>query len=131
MASPKFHHGTWLAKDSTTILVYSISSESKEILAGASSKCDDVHIEDRQKRVSRNALSVPSQHEETIMNPPASLGATATTNEPLQSTQADRPIVLWVLTGVLIAIAVTVLVLDASLSTEQRIALLIQSGIFP
>jgi hypothetical protein len=65
------------------------------------------------------------------MNPPASLGATATTNEPSQSTQADRPIVLWVLTGVLIAIAVTVLVLDASLSTEQRIALLIQSGMFP
>jgi hypothetical protein len=111
--------------------MHSISSESKEILAGASLKCDDVHIEDRQKRVSRNALSVPFQREETIMNPPTALTASVTTSEPSQTVRADRSIVLWVVTGVLIAIAVTVLVLDASLSTEQRIALFIQSGVFP
>jgi hypothetical protein len=62
------------------------------------------------------------------MNQPAAISATV---ERSHTTQADRPIVLWFVTGVLIALTATVLVLDASLSTEQRIALFIQSGIFP
>jgi hypothetical protein len=44
---------------------------------------------------------------------------------------ADRPLALWTLTAVLVAIACTALLLDAAITPEQRIALLTQSGIFP
>jgi hypothetical protein len=65
------------------------------------------------------------------MNPPASLAATVTTSESLQSVQSARPIVPWVFLAVAVLMACTVLVLDSSLTTEQRIALFVQSGMFP
>jgi hypothetical protein len=64
------------------------------------------------------------------MNCPASISANLTTQPP-PSALAERPIALWALSAVLVAIAVSVLVLDASITTEQRIALLVQSGMFP
>jgi hypothetical protein len=65
------------------------------------------------------------------MNPPASLAATVTTSEASPSAQSDRPIMLWVFLAVAVLIAAAVLVIDSSLTTEQRIALFIQSGTFP
>jgi hypothetical protein len=65
------------------------------------------------------------------MNPPASLAATVTTREASQSAQSDRPIIPWVFLAVAVMIAAAALVLDSSLTTEQRIALFIESGMFP
>jgi len=64
------------------------------------------------------------------MNHPASISATLTT-QPAQSEQPDRPIGLWALAAALVVIVVGVLLADVSLSSEQRIAALMQSGIFP
>jgi hypothetical protein len=64
------------------------------------------------------------------MNHPAPISATLAT-QPVQSAQTERPIALWALVAALVAIGITVLMLDASISTEQRIALFIQSGISP
>jgi hypothetical protein len=64
------------------------------------------------------------------MHGPVSFVATPTTRLP-GSSYVDRPIALWTLTGVLVAVACTVLVLDAAITPEQRIALLAQSGMFP
>jgi hypothetical protein len=65
------------------------------------------------------------------MNPPASLAATVTSTESSQGTQADRPIALWAFVAIAVVIACVVLVFDSSLTTEQRIALFVQSGMFP
>ena len=65
------------------------------------------------------------------MNPPASLAATVTTREASQSAQSDRTITLWVFLAVAVVIAAAVLLIDSSLTTEQRIAPFIQSGTFP
>jgi hypothetical protein len=54
-----------------------------------------------------------------------------TTSEASQSAQSDRPIMLWVFLAIAVVIAAAVLVIDSSLTTEQRIALFIESGIFP
>jgi hypothetical protein len=63
------------------------------------------------------------------MNAPVSI---RTLNaEPTVRTGADRPYALWALTVVLVAIAGAVLVFDSSLTPEQRIELLAQSGMFP
>jgi hypothetical protein len=65
------------------------------------------------------------------MNTPASLAATVMTSEASEKAQSDRPIMLWAFVAVVVLIACTALVLDSSLTTEQRIALFIQSGMFP
>jgi hypothetical protein len=65
------------------------------------------------------------------MNRPAVLAATATTSESSPSAQAEHPMALWAFITVPIAIASTVLVLDSSMTVEQRITLFIQSGMFP
>jgi hypothetical protein len=64
------------------------------------------------------------------MNSPLSIEATLT-NGRSQSKEADRPIALWILVVVLVAIACTVLALDAAITTDQRIAQFVQSGMFP
>jgi hypothetical protein len=64
------------------------------------------------------------------VNRPVSFVAISTTRLS-GSSYANRPIALWTLTGVLVAVACTVLVLDAAITPEQRIAVLAQSGIFP
>jgi hypothetical protein len=76
-------------------------------------------------------LSMPFQREETIMNRPAVLAATVTTSEPLQSAHAALPIWLCSFIVVLVAIACAALVLDSSMTSEQHIALFIQTGVFP
>jgi len=58
-------------------------------------------------------------------------GASTTATHTAHSAQAQLPIALWALVAALVAIGITVLMLDASITTEQRIALLIQSGISP
>jgi hypothetical protein len=63
------------------------------------------------------------------MNAPVSLRAL--TAEPAARTVADRPYLLWALAVVLVAIAGAVLVLDSSLTVQQRIDLLAQTGMFP
>jgi hypothetical protein len=93
--------------------------------------CDELHIEDCATGVSVAGDRRHANIEETIMNQPASLSATITTTEHSQSTQAERPIALWALVAVLVAIACTVLVLDGSLTADQRIALFMQSAVFP
>jgi hypothetical protein len=65
------------------------------------------------------------------MNQHAALASTVTTAEPDQSTTFDRPIVPWTSVFIAIVIVCTALVIDSSLTSEQRIALLAQSGIFP
>jgi hypothetical protein len=65
------------------------------------------------------------------MNPPASLAATVMTSEASQNAQSDRPIMLSVFLAVAVVIAAAVLLIDSSLTTEQRIAPFIQSGTFP
>jgi hypothetical protein len=62
------------------------------------------------------------------MNRPVSL---TTTTKPSGSSYAHHQIALWTLTAVLVAVACTVLVLDAAITPEQRIALFAQSGTFP
>jgi hypothetical protein len=64
------------------------------------------------------------------MNHPASIPATLTT-EQSQRARADRPIALWGFAVVLVAVAVIILVADASLIPEQRIAVFMQTGMFP
>jgi hypothetical protein len=64
------------------------------------------------------------------MNRPVSFVATTTT-KPSGSSYAHRQIALWTLTAVLVVVACTVLVLDAEITPEQRIALFAQSGTFP
>jgi len=64
------------------------------------------------------------------MSHPTSISATLTT-QPAQSAQAERPIALWVLAAALILIAVAVLLADASLTPEHRIAAVMQSGVYP
>jgi hypothetical protein len=66
---------------------------------------------------------------EAIMNAPVSVRAI--TAEPAPRTRVERPYAAWALVVVLVAVACTVLVLDSSLMPEQRIELLMQSGIFP
>jgi len=63
------------------------------------------------------------------VNAPVSIRALAA--EPAVRIRAERPYALWALAIVLVAIACTVLVLDSSLTTTQRIELLTQSGMFP
>jgi hypothetical protein len=48
-----------------------------------------------------------------------------------ESEYGNRSVALWALTIVLVAVACTVLVLDAAMTPEQRIALFAQSGPFP
>lgn len=64
------------------------------------------------------------------MNRLTSFDPTLTTKRAT-STSADRPYALWAFVVVLIAVACTVLVLDAAITPEQRIALFEQSGLFP
>jgi hypothetical protein len=64
------------------------------------------------------------------MNHPASMPAMLTT-ERSQRAQADRPIAQWAFAAVLVAVAVIILVADASLIPEQRIAVFMQTGMFP
>jgi len=61
---------------------------------------------------------------------PASISASLTT-QPVQSAPAQRPIALWVLAACFLVIAVAVLVAEASLSPAQRIAVFMQTGMFP
>jgi hypothetical protein len=65
-----------------------------------------------------------------IMNGSVSFVATPTT-KPSRSSYAVRPIALWALTAVLVAFACAALALDATMTQEQRIAVLTQSGMFP
>jgi multidrug transporter EmrE-like cation transporter len=64
------------------------------------------------------------------MNRPVSFDATLT-NKRAAHTDADRPYAIWALIVVLVAVACTVLVFDASITPDQRIALFEQSGLFP
>ena len=64
------------------------------------------------------------------MNRPVFFDATPTSKHA-GSSYADRPIAFWALTVVLVAVACTALVLDTSITPEQRIGLLAQSGMFP
>jgi hypothetical protein len=64
------------------------------------------------------------------MNYPASRSATLTP-QPAQSAQTERPIAPWVLTAALILIGVAVLLADATLTSEHRIAAVMQSGVYP
>jgi hypothetical protein len=64
------------------------------------------------------------------MNSPLSIEATLTTGRS-QRKHADRPLALWTLVVVLVAIACTILVLDAAMTTDQRIVLFVQTGMFP
>jgi hypothetical protein len=63
------------------------------------------------------------------MNAPVT--AAAITAAPVPRARADRPYSLWALALVLVAIGCTVLVLDASITPQQRIELFAQSGMFP
>jgi hypothetical protein len=53
------------------------------------------------------------------------------TSEASQNAQSDRPIMPSVFLAVAVVIAAAVLLIDSSLTTEQRIAPFIQSGTFP
>ena len=64
------------------------------------------------------------------MNNSVSLSATPTTH-PAQNAQAERSIALWVFVLALMVVAVAVLMADASLTPEQRIAVFMQAGHFP
>lgn len=64
------------------------------------------------------------------MNHPASLSATQMPRS-MQSARAERPILLLALAVLLVAIAVAVLLADASQTSEQRIAVFLQTGVFP
>jgi hypothetical protein len=61
------------------------------------------------------------------MNRPVSFDAILTTKRKY----ANRSVALWAVAVVLVAVACTVLVLDAAMTPEQRIALFAQSGLFP
>jgi hypothetical protein len=63
------------------------------------------------------------------MNRHASILATVTP-EYSQTQQDHHPVSLWALAVVLVAIAITALVLDAAMTTELRIALFVQSGMY-
>jgi hypothetical protein len=62
------------------------------------------------------------------MNRPVSINAT--TSRPL-AIDRERPVPLWIPILVLVALVCGVLALDASITLEQRIALIQQSGIYP
>jgi hypothetical protein len=68
------------------------------------------------------------------MNHLASI-STAPTTQPVQSAQAQRPMAVWVLAAVFIFIAIfiaiAVFVADGSLTPVQRIAVFMQTGMFP
>ena len=64
------------------------------------------------------------------MNHRAPFSATLTA-QPAQSAQAERPTALWLLAAAFAVIAVAVLLADASLTPAQRIAVFMQTGMFP
>jgi hypothetical protein len=64
------------------------------------------------------------------MNDLASISTTPTT-QSAQSARTERPIALWVLAAAFVVIAVAVLIADASLTPAQRIAVSVQTGMFP
>jgi len=64
------------------------------------------------------------------MNQPGS-SAAALTTQPGQNAQAGRTTALWVFGGALMVTAVAVMLADAALTPEQRIAVFMQTGIFP
>ena len=64
------------------------------------------------------------------MNVPVTIDGVLTT-ERSESKHKDRPLARWTLILLLAAIACAVLGLDAALTTEQRIALFVQSGMYP
>jgi hypothetical protein len=64
------------------------------------------------------------------MSHPASILATPTA-ERSERKHKDRPLARWTLMLLVAAIACTVLVLDAAVTSEQRIALSVQLGMFP
>jgi hypothetical protein len=70
------------------------------------------------------------EHQEALMTNPVSFD-TALTADRSASTAADRPYALWAFIVVLVGVACTVLVLDASITPEQRIATFLQSGLIP
>ena len=63
------------------------------------------------------------------MNRPVSINAT--TSGPLAIDREHRPLPFWVPILVLVAVVCGVLALDTSITLEQRIALIQQSGIYP
>jgi len=63
------------------------------------------------------------------MNRPVSINAT--TSGRLAIDREHRPLPLWAPILVLVAVVCGVLALDASITLEQRIALIQQSGIYP
>jgi hypothetical protein len=69
-------------------------------------------------------------HPEAVMNRPIPLDATPALTRAL-GTVAERRFALWAFVAVLIVTACTVLILHASITPEQRIALFAQSGFFP
>jgi hypothetical protein len=89
-----------------------------------------------QTRPNRWAESKTSQrnhsisHQETVMNRPIPFDATPALKRAL-GTVAERRFALWTFVAMLIVTACAVLILDASITPEQRIALFEQSGFFP
>jgi hypothetical protein len=64
------------------------------------------------------------------MNRPIPFDATSALKRA-RGTVAERRFALWIFVAMLTVTACTVLILDASITPEQRIALFEQSGLFP
>jgi hypothetical protein len=75
-------------------------------------------------------INVVSRFEEAKMNRDVSMDAALTANSS-ESKGESRSFTLWPVLLVVLIVASVVLTLDASLTPDQRIAVFLQSGIYP